>query len=936
MAREQVLYQIIKLSSKFICENNLDIPSYDARQAALDGNLVSLGDNIAFQQARFINGDNRNHHEIFKEIEFLRGSMRRAKKEGRAKDAKIFWYAILNKLFVKDFVLVTVNKKSEYRRLAKAGFYLNGVRYVRFSASAGQIRHNTVQFCLERIYEELFTRLMCDLNNRIAETNIAKLSAYFSLSTSSIMWVSKPRVCIIKDFETTLKDQKIDWIINTEDGKKAVEERVQDVTMNSCDGQGLVSPEMAMKWSEEMGLDYVASSYVVRSVFIKGNLVPFDFKAYAAEHNISIIYDRWGIPHKIEDIDCLISESQFKEYKAYSSWEDFDSYATKYNIGWGVSRYNKKYDDEWVLANYQYIQVLNIKEQDVKELIQPTIDWLQKVCSGDDLYAMLYSLGGFNQDTEIEYSDVYTRAQNLAMKAVVKNPEFLKDSYVQRKIYKNIVESINKSKIGKIWVKGNYSFMISDPIAQCQSALGLPPVGVLPGEHFYSNFWKNRANIGDEIVLCRSPLLDKHEINHCKLFDNEETTKWYKWIESGIVYSIYDLSTLRHSDSDFDGDICMSTNNTIFLKGSMKDYTNPITYKKQPAPSHKICHRNFIETDIRGFGTKVGTYSNYSTIIEAMLPMFQRPEQQRQREELLLRIKLLREINGQEIDRIKGVEAKGPPKDEWLKIWDVLEDDTEEEKKKKRYHNSLVISKKPYFFRYLYPELNKAYKKYENKYNETSKCMFGTKLKKLLVKENKTKEENDFVKKYHKFLPLINTNCTMNLLCRDIESIDFDIKYNKNCTSMLPYYDLNSYIIIPDILQKFRDMYRKYCNKKAITLINSIYFDVDDEDFKDIRFGYLDIIKEEIQNDLMALELTTMETLTYIKALSQSYTKFNWDFAWQILGNDILDCIEQKQTYVPIECEDGEEFLGRKYKLMPISRETQSFLINEDGEIVYE
>ena len=150
---------------------------------------------------------------------------------------------------------------------------------------------------------------MCDLNNRITETNIAKLSAYFSLSTSSIMWVSKPRVCIIKDFETTLKDQKIDWIINTKDGKKAVEERIQDVTMNSCDGQGLISPEMAMKWSEEMGLDYVASSYVVRSVFIKGNLVPFDFKAYAAEHNISIIYDRWGIPHKIEDVDCLISES---------------------------------------------------------------------------------------------------------------------------------------------------------------------------------------------------------------------------------------------------------------------------------------------------------------------------------------------------------------------------------------------------------------------------------------------------------------------------------------------------------------------------------------------------------------------------------------------------------------------------------------------------
>ena len=89
-----------------------------------------------------------------------------------------------------------------------------------------------------------------------------------------------------------------------------------------------------------------------------------------------------------------------------------------------------------------------------------------------------------------------------------------------------------------------------------------------------------------------------------------------------------------------------------------------------------------------------------------MLPMFQRPDQQKQREELLLRIKLLREINGQEIDRIKGVEAKGPPKDEWLKIWKIDKDDTEEQRKEKYYHNSLVISKKPYFFRYLYPELN--------------------------------------------------------------------------------------------------------------------------------------------------------------------------------------------------------------------------------------
>ena len=512
--------------------------------------MVSCGDNIAFDQARKIRGDNRSYKEIFSNIQFLRNSLHRAKKEGRNKEAKIFWQAILNTLFVKDFVVVEVKKKDDYKRLSKSGFYVNGIRYVRFSASAGQIRHGCCLMANEEIAEELTNRLMCDFNNRVKEFNLAKLSAYFALSTSSILWVSTPRVCVIKDFFTTLPNQKLDWITTDENGKKTVEERILDITMNSCDGQGLISPEMAQKWSQEMNLGYVASSYVVRSIFVKGNLVPFDFHAYAKENGIEYIYDKWGHPYKVDEIDVLLSESQFKMHKYYSSWEDYSEYIEMAQIGWGVSRYNRKFDDEWVLANYQIIQVLNINKDDIKNLVQPTIDWIKKVCSGDPLYAMLYSLGGFSEDYQIEYNDVYTRAQSLAMKAVVKNSDFLKDTYVQRKIYRNLIRSITQAKIGKIWVRGNYSFMISDPIAQCRSALGLDPKGEIPGEYIYSNFWNKRYEPEKDIVLCRSPLLDKHEVNHCKLYRSSEADRWYKWIESGIIYSIYDLSTLRHSDSD--------------------------------------------------------------------------------------------------------------------------------------------------------------------------------------------------------------------------------------------------------------------------------------------------------------------------------------------------------------------------------------------------
>lgn len=917
MPRVQNLYQIFKLSSTFICEHDLNIKNYTKKKALNDGQIVSVGDCILFDRIRNYRGDTRSFKEIFEEVQRERTILRQCKKEGKLKEARIMSQVISDVLFIKDVVNVEVDRKSDYKKIAKNGFYLNGVKFLRFSASASQVRHNTTTFISEELYGPMQDILYCGLDKKIKEMNLAKLSAYFSLSTSSILWVREPRVCIIKDFYTTLKDQRVDWIDHDENDEAFVVEKLMDIEMNSADGQGLISPECAAWWAEDMELDYVPSSFVVRTTFIKGNLVPFDFKEYAHRNGISRIYDRWGHGYNIDEIDVLISESQFKVYKYYSSWEEYKSYMDKGGIKWGVARYNRKYDDENVLAAYQALQVLNIDGEEIRELIRPTKEWLLKVCTGDTLFALLYSLGGFSNQ-EIKFSDVYGRAQSVAMKAVVKDVRFLKDSFVQRKIYRNIEESINKAKMGKIWVRGNFSMMISDPIAQCRSALGLDPSGELPGEKIYSNFWNDRAEEGDEIVLCRFPLLDKHEINHCALYRSEEADYWYQHIKSGIIFSIYDLSTLRASDSDFDGDLCASIKNDVFLKGSMKNVTNPITYAKKPAPVQKITYNNFIKTDIRGFGTKIGTYSNYSSSIEAMIPLFKKPDQQSQREELLTRKKLLREINGQEIDRIKGVEAKGPPKS-WTKFVRVNPDDDDITKAEKYRHNSLVISKKPYFFRYLYPELNKKFKQYERSYNEVSRCMFGMSLKKLLGKPDKTEMEMRLVRRYHKFSPLINSNCTMNILCREFEDIDFNIQYDKENINMLPTFE-GEYECDEQKLLKIRDLYRKYSNRKAVVYLNNIYTEGQNEEYEEVKFGILDAVRDGIREELEELGLSPRETLFYIGQLSKKYAKFNWSFAWDILGDSILDCIEYGETWAPVEDEEGEEYLGKRYSLKKIER----------------
>nr|DAK84775.1 MAG TPA: RNA dependent RNA polymerase [Caudoviricetes sp.] len=541
----QNLYYIYKIPSNKIKELN----KYSFSEAFKDGNVVSIGDNLVLAKIREYYGNTTDHVSLYNKVQNIRKEMKQIRKQPTSKEniekLKELQHKLDSLLYVDDIVNVKVVTKKEYREIAKTGFNLNGKHYVRFMVGAGQMRRNTITFINEKLLEHMQEHLMCGLNGKIKTINLAKLSAYYALSFSSVLWVRTPRVCVIKDFETVIPKQKVNWIYQDENKDNQIEEREIDVKLNSADGQGLITPEMATLWAEDMNLKYIPCSFVVRTAFIKGNLVTFDFKKYAREHGVEFIKDRYGTEYKVEDIDVLLSESQFKMAKYYSSWEGYLSYHESYNLKWGVARYNKEYDDEYVLTNYQYIQVLNLNKEDIKGLVSYTINWIKNICSGNPFYALSYNVGVKNENDTIE--GIINSCGSLFTKAIMKNPIMLEDGYVQRKIYNSIKESIRQAKLGRIWVKGNYQFMISDPVAQCRSALGLSPEGILPTNNVYSNFWNSRTS-SSEIVCCRSPLTYYSEVNPLKLFESEETKKWYKYIYSGMIYSIYDIGVMKFAD----------------------------------------------------------------------------------------------------------------------------------------------------------------------------------------------------------------------------------------------------------------------------------------------------------------------------------------------------------------------------------------------------
>lgn len=902
-------YYVMKIPSNKI----LELDKYSFKDASIDGNIVSLGDNLVLSKIREYYGISDDHITLYNKVQAIRKEMKHIKKQPssqeNSKALKDLKTQLDNMLFVQDIINIKVISKKDYAKIAKNGFNLNGRHYIRFMVGSGQMRRNTVTFVNEKLFGYLQESLMCGLDGKIKTINLAKLSAYYALSFSSVLWVREPRVCVIKDFFTTIKSQRINYIKEV-NGQKEINEIDKDIELNSADGQGLISPEMARLWAEDMHLSYVPSSFVVRTAFVKGNLVPFDFKEYARENGITEIVDKYGDKYNINDIDVLLSESQFKMAKYYSSWEGYLSCHHAYHLKWGVARYNKEFDDEYVLTNYQYLQVLNLSDDDIEGLISYTKRWIKNICSGDKLYTMLYNVGVKNPNDTID--SIINSCGSAFTKAIVKNPIMLQDKYIQQKIYNSIKESIRQAKIGRIWVKGNYQFMISDPVAQCRSALGLEPKGLISENSVFSNFWNTRT-ASDEVVCCRSPLTYSSEVVPLKLVCNDEMMKWYKYIKSGMIYSIYDISVMRFADSDFDGDIAFSTDNKYFIKGARREEL-PIIYDKEKVPIQKITLPNQIRCDLRGLDTKVGQITNYSTSMFAMLPLFEKEEYKEQYDEIIKRLKICRELQGEEIDKIKGTTPPSFPH-EWRYSEKIDENDSDQIKAEKYKHNSMVVKRKPYFFIYLYKTLMNDYKDYKNMFNNSCLKNHGVSLKELILKEGKTDAEAAFLRRYKKYSPVIETDCLMNKLCKQIEDVEFDISFRNNKESLIQKFKDENFEIDNDILFKIYQLFKEYKSTKSFRGVEAIIEnegikDSDTDDIiKNIMYGVKDIIRERMNN----LVSSSHDLYNYLVAMCERYNIKDMGVIWEIMKDDIVDVIPYGEKITIVEDNDGEEYLGKKY-----------------------
>ncbi len=415
-----------------------------------------------------------------------------------------------------------------YSELAHSGFDLNGRHYVRLCAGSGQLRNNTITFIWDAMHQYVTEALYCGIRPEdLGESfSVSKWNAYVGLSESGMQFLeSAPRVCVVSDYEEIKPHLPIDYITTectsgrrNKRVEKTITKHYYDESemnfdpLNSFDGQGLADPEWMRQVAVELGYlrangGYVPSEYILRAPWCKGLVVAFDFKAYCRERGVTAIRDVYGQSYAVDDIDVLLSTSQFKMWKVYSKyggWQYHQESMRKYGLRWGIVIANKEHDDDYRTLNYQYVQALDLNDGDIDRLCAHTEDLLTKLCSGhtETVYRTLVGFsgsvdGGMGNDRD-DAIEAAKPAASLLQRAIAHNCDLLHDSYIQTLIHREVESKFNGAKIGKLLCRGGYSFIVSDPVAQIQHIIKSHAVdgdhdiavsGLIPAHKIYSAYW---------------------------------------------------------------------------------------------------------------------------------------------------------------------------------------------------------------------------------------------------------------------------------------------------------------------------------------------------------------------------------------------------------------------------------------------------------------
>lgn len=792
--------------------------------------------------------------------------------------------------FKPDYMCLIIDSEKDYYRACK-GFSINGIRYKRLLGTNGGIKNSTIVFVSERLVDELHRRID-NGRDMSKELVTAKLEAYKALTCSASIPVSLPHgILIVNDAETEYLSDII-YLTDECAGEPQMEERKNEsIKMDASDGFGLMLPSLAERWSKELGLDYTVSGLNTRMAFEKGMVFTFDFLEFAEKIASSyIVHDAWGNEVDIRDVELIMTTSMTKLWDSYKSCDDYIGTSVRNGYTFGIAKACPDHLESERTLNYQFIQSYDLSDEDIDELIEPTMNDIKDALGGDWRKAILFLKGAGLSSGNVD------RLPNDYIKAAMVDERMLDDPYARSSIYQLIKNRINEAKVGVLKVHGNYSIVSGDPYLLCQSIFGLEKTGLLKTGEIYNQYW---ADVGAASLACyRAPMTCHNNIRLVHPVNNEDARHWYRYIHTATIINAWDTMAAALNGMDFDGDLVMLTDNRVLID---KLTPLPALFCAQRKATKKVPDEyDFVRSNIESFGNEIGQTTNWITSMFEVQSHFEKGSEEY--ETLAYRIRCGQLYQQNVIDKSKGIIAKPMPK-YWHSRHDAnkLEDDDE-----RALCRAIAADKKPYFMRYIYPSLMKQYNTYIKNTGRNALREFQMTVPELesIPEDELTERQAEFLKFYRLRMPVGVGDCVMNRICRKFEDAfdgyvgkhnamtNFDYRIMRNNADYLP----KQYYAIKRLIEVHNRRVSNY-------IVFADYERVDEYE----AYSTLSVMDEEFKKEC-SLICPNRDALCNI-VLDICYTKGSTKrFAWNMCGEEIILNLLAKnnmEIHFPTLCDEG-------------------------------
>lgn len=436
------------------------------------------------------------------------------------------------------------------------GFYMDGIRFVRYKRSAGSARTGKCLFIDERLYPAIHEWEMCGLHiEEGEECDLAGIESYISLTASSIIGAIKIKpenILLVDDYESVFKDNVV-AVEAGPNGHLMATEKETEIANSIWDGESLIDKSLMGEYSPY-------GFILLRNSFFKSAAFNCNLQKWFRDNGITNVSQLNGVTKakRIEDVLFVITPSSLK----YLKYGSFDDWLNHVGDVYGIVKHEKKpkfLNGKGVKVSYQLINTLAMTKDDVNEFLQPSLEYLDLIKR--DIAAFRYHI---HYKAQSEDSVAVRTRNDVIYKILGISDEFTRTKLFQEFKKETVHAYISELKLGHVIVNGNYSVLAGNVMELLQQTIGqFTGVSMLG----IGNIHSKRFPYGKRILGCRSPHTSSGNILLANNVEDKLIDRYFNFTtEIVAINSIGDNILQRLSGADFDSDTMLLTDNEVMIR----------------------------------------------------------------------------------------------------------------------------------------------------------------------------------------------------------------------------------------------------------------------------------------------------------------------------------------------------------------------------------